>query len=1425
MKGYPLTFPQLSLWSVEQFYKGTSINVITGYIKINETVDFRLFEDAIKILIKNTDIFGMHISYEDGKLTQVLTKPKKSGVRIVSVANLDELDNLQNAIARTPFDVFNDDLFDFTIFKLPDNTGGVIGHFHHIICDAWATSLIITRIMSIYQNLLNNISPTEGINFESYVNYISSEEAYVKSPKYEKSREFWLKNFTNDFSYSYLSSNISNSCIANRVTYTIPKELVKNLNDFCELNSISLPLLLISTIGIYLAKINNTSCSTIGLPILNRTNFKEKNCIGAFISTIPFKINIPPEKTYLEFILNLKKEYFDVLRNQRYPYTAILEDIRKKTNVSKNLYDIAFFFLFARDNNESSSIKYNSGWVFNGCVSNNMDIHIYDMDNTGDLSIMFDYRKDLFIASDVEEIYNNLMNILHQIVLNPNILLKDISSIDKNVENFILNDYNNTNADFPCDIPIIKLFEKQAKLTPKKIALVEKEKELTYEKLLNAVDNLAYSLSKKGIKYKDKVCLFFDNSIELVVSILACLKIGACYIPLNTSFPFERVKYIMENSNSVFILTNSKNITKISDFKNIIIINYEDLDFNYNKSYNEKLLNSEDLVYIIYTSGSTGNPKGVQIANKSLVNYIYWCTKQYVAGEVSNFPLYSSIAFDLTVTSIYTPLISGNAIYIYNNSNPELLIKEIVDDKKIQVLKLTPAHLTLLLDVATPDSCINKLIVGGDILTSEICKAIISKFHNGIKIYNEYGPTEATVGCMIYEYSLLDDYVSVPIGKPINNVHIYLFNSSMNLMPYNTIGEMYIGGDCLSVGYLNLPDVNKSSFIKNPFNENEILYKTGDLAELHPNGVMEYIGRSDFQIKINGYRIETGEIQAQILKYPDIKDCYVIDMKIKNNKELCAYYVETSPVDIDNLIEALDKRLPNYMIPKHFIKMDSLPMTVNGKINRKELPLPTVKKKTNLTMPENKTQETLCKVFCDVLGIKKIGTNENIFDYYIDSLTLIKIQTKLYSEGYNLDTQDFYNKKTIKNLSDYILSGCKKDEEEIDELNDLNFTISDIQKDININSNAKNVLLFGATGFLGVHILYELLNTTNYNIYCLIRRKNNSTPHKRLEDKLKFYFPNMDFEKYKNRIFILEGNLLEEHFGLDYSTYEKLLSKIDICIHSAALVKHYGDYNLFHQTNVTSTEKIIEFCNEGHSKLEYISTISVSGYGLVTTPVAEFTENTFYIGQNYKENVYVHSKFEAEYLIIKACKNSNLIASIYRVGNLSNRYSDGVFQENALENSSLNRLITCINLNCYPMEFNSFNLEFSPVDICAKDIVQLINKQDKNLKVYHIYNNNFSNFLEFRKMLSKNNIHLKEIPCKDFKKLLMDKTDKYFGFYNFINDKINDNLTITNKSTNDILLNINLAWPKIDDDYIQKIINYLIKNNFIQGEKDEERKK
>lgn len=1417
-----LTFPQLALWNVEQFYKGSNINIITGTIKINEKVNFHLFENSIKILIENSDIFNIKMDSSTLNVTQSFLPPTKFNIRTVSLESEDELISLQNSLASTSLDIANNEFYEFVIFKLPNDNGGVIGRFHHIICDAWSMSLVISKIISIYDNLINNKPATENILFPKYQNYISSEQDYINSTKFSKSKEFWLNKFLKDFNYSYITNNASKSCAAKRKTFLVPQDILDDLNAFCTNNKISLPLLFIACIGIYLAKINNSDSATIGLPILNRSNFNEKNTIGAFISTIPFKMDISRDISAISLISHLSKTYFEALRNSKYPYNQLLEDIRKETNVSKNLFDVAFSFQNARDNNKNSKIDYTTSWTFNNCVTNNLDIHVYDMDNSGSYSLFFDYRLDLFTENDINEIYNNLMYILKEIISTPDILLKDLKIVEPQVEDFILNNYNTTSAKIPSEASIINIIENQAKLTPDKLALSDKTHNLSYSQLINAVNNLAYYLKENGLNYQDKICLFFENSMELVVSILAALKLGVCYIPLNTNFPIERVKFIFKDSKSKRVLTNSKNKHLLDNLENIFTIDFDSLDINKNILLESNYIKSSDLAYIIYTSGSTGNPKGVQISNKSLINYIMWGAKKYVTNDPCNFALYSSIAFDLTVTSVYIPLVTGNIIYIYNNSNPELLFKEIVEDKKIHVLKLTPAHLTLLLDVAITNSCIKSLIVGGDILTTEICKDIINKFHNGMKIYNEYGPTEATVGCMIYEFHLFDEYPSVPIGTPINNTKIYILNSDMNLMPYNTIGEMYIGGFGLSTGYLNSDTANKKAFVKNPFGKG-LLYKTGDLAKLHSNGIAEYIGRCDFQVKINGYRIEIGEIQSLITKYSGIKNCYVIDMTIKNKKELCVYYVASDNIDTNNLTSYLSKKLPTYMIPKHFIKVDSLPMTINGKIDRKALPLPNISSSKKYVAPKNELEDLLCNIYCKLLDLKKISTDANIFDYYMDSLSIIKAQTILYTHGYNVDTQDFYTYKTVQELSNYILSGVpsEKDNEEADEeINPNNINILDIQREVSLTKQYKNVLLFGATGFLGIHLLHELIYKTNYNIYCLVRKKDNTCAIERLKYKYKFYFPNEDFNEFSDRIIVLEGNLLDDLFGLSQQTYSDLINKIDICIHSAALVKHYGDYNLFHQTNVISTKRIIDFCITSNSVLHYISTMSVSGYGLVHTSCTTFTEKDFYIGQKYKENVYVRSKFEAEYSILKACKDHNLIASIYRIGNLSNRFSDGIFQENACDNSSLNRIIACIELNCFPSELANINLEFSPVDICARDIIYLINNQNQNVKIYHLFNNNYTTFKQFNETLKQNGIILDDVTIDTFKNKLLNSNSTYFGFYNFINNTFSAELTLTNSLTNNILNKAKMDWPKLTNDYLQKII-YFLKNKKLIGEKYE----
>lgn len=715
------------------------------------------------------------------------------------------------------------------------------------------------------------------------------------------------------------------------------------------------------------------------------------------------------------------------------------------------------------------------------------------------------------------------------------------------------------------------------------------------------------------------------------------------------------------------------------------------------------------------------------------------------------------------------------------------------------------------------NTIITKLIVGGDILTQETCKRIADIFGNNIFIFNEYGPTEATVGCMTYIYQKDDDinYASVPIGIPANNTQILLLNSDLNLIPFGYNGQMFIGGKCLSKGYLNLDTLTKQKFISSPFDINTTLYDTGDIGKLFNNGIMEYIGRKDFQIKINGYRIEAGEIQSKILNYNNIKDCFVTVVTIDHSKILCAYFISEIDIDINDLKNFLTNYLPKYMIPKYFIKVDEIPLTINGKINKSLLPLPQKNNNIEYVNPSNELEQLLYDTFIKILNLKKISVTQNIFDYLIDSLTIIKIQTKLYSLGISLDTQVFYNYSTIRDIANYI---AHKADSESNILSDLEkIKIPDIIKPNYINNHEyKNILFFGTTGFLGIHILHELLENTNAHIYCIIREKDNINSIDRFKQKYNFYYNNLD--SIIDRITPITGDLHGDKFNLLEQTYEYLSNTIDCVFSSAAIVKHFGDSEYFYKTNVLGTQKIVDFCTQNNVPFHYISTLSISGYGLTDTPNCTFTENDFYIHQKYNDNIYVKTKFQAESVILNACKYQNLQASIYRIGNITNRYSDGIFQENASENAFLNRLCSIINLNCIPQELLQLPLEFTPVDYCSKFIVHLSKKMYNNLNIYHLFNNNIITFKDFVNILKLYGYKLKIVSLDEFKNLILNSNINSFGITNYlsmINNKNNSSLIIDNNYTNKLLNNFNLNWPNITSEYIEKIINYLKKYNFI----------
>ena len=380
--------------------------------------------------------------------------------------------------------------------------------------------------------------------------------------------------------------------------------------------------------------------------------------------------------------------------------------------------------------------------------------------------------------------------------------------------------------------------------------------------------------------------------------------------------------------------------------------------------------------------------------------------------------------------------------------------------------------------------------------------------------------------------------------------------------------------------------------------------------------------------------------------------------------------------------------------------------------------------------------------------------------------------------------------------------------------------IKKIKKHIDLPNEFKKIILFGATGFLGIHILYYLLIHTHSKIFCVIRKKDTINPLTRFIKKFKFYFPDANIEQYLYRIKIIEGNILEEHFGIDEELYKHLGNKCDCVIDTAALVKHYGNYELFNNTNVISTKRMIAFCEEFNIPLNYMSTMSVSGNGLVKTPSSNFTEDDLYIGQSFNENVYVRSKFEAERAIIDSCKNNNLIASIYRLGTITNRYYDGAFQENFSDNAFLNRLNTFINLGVFPNELSEFPFEFSPVDFCANFIVQLIKQQKDNLNVYHLYNSHYILGKDLVEALNSCGISLKTVSFEEFKIALYNSKYNSFGITAYIKN-INNAITFHNEKTLSILKTLDLDWPEITIEYINKILVYLIKNHNLGGTKDE----
>ena len=1009
-------------------------------------------------------------------------------------------------------------------------------------------------------------------------------------------------------------------------------------------------MLLLSVYYILLSKYSSQEDIVVGSPIVGRNIAELYNLIGMFVNTLAMRANIDSNLSFKDFLSYIKDMCLNNYKYQDYPFDELVDKLKIQRDTSRNpLFDVMFIY----QNNGNATADFGdikTEYFTPDTKISKFDLSLEVIPENDILNLSFEYATALFNKQFIEDLSKHYSNILTSCLDNLNVKISNICMLSEAEKNKILYDFNNTKTDYPKDKTIAELFEEQAKKTPNNVAVVFGMQKLTYKELNEKANSLAYYLRKNGIETNDLVGIMVNRSLEMIIGMLAVLKAGGAYIPIDPTYPKDRIEYMLKNSNSKLLLTQ-EHLHDITDFKNCVYIDLSNDSIYSLPNDNLNHTNTpEDLAYVIYTSGSTGLPKGVMLKQRNIVNFVYAIMKDFGFTYKDTIVSITTFSFDIFVLESLLPILNGLKTVITSEEEQTdiKMFNELCKKNNVTIFQTTPSRLQAMLAKENSFDFIKKLkyiLIGGEPFPPALLKQLQES--SKARIYNMYGPTETAVWSSLKDLTNAD---KINIGKAISNTQLYILDKFNNPLPVGVPGELFIAGDGVCKGYYNNLELTQKVFLNNPFVPNELMYKTGDLCMLLPNGEVEYLERVDNQIKIRGLRIELGEIESKILDYNGIEKVCVIKQTINNRDFISAYFTASKRINPSSLKKYLSNYLPKYMIPSYFTVLEKFPYTPNGKIDKKALKLPeevlSNSREAEYIAPRTDLEKQFCAIWEQILNVSPIGITDNFFELGGDSILAMNLNLELKSITDSISYADIFKFPTIAELvkkskskdEDYDFKYMEKNYDKYTNL--LNSNIQVPNKNTLKYQNCGNVLITGATGFLGMHVLESFINKEKGKAYCIVRSEPGLTAGAKLHQKLNYYFGNKYDKLIGKRIFALTGDICKTGFGLNQEDLSTISNDVDVVINTAARVAHYGNYYEFYNINVKSVQYAVDFCKSFNKKLYHISTLSVSGEAFDTSiannkqnATTLFRENNLYIGQSL-ENVYVRSKFEAECLVL-----------------------------------------------------------------------------------------------------------------------------------------------------------------------------------------------
>jgi len=1430
---YPLSSAQKRIYYASNLDNNSTLYNIAGGIIVDKILDINKLEKCFNILINRHEALRTHFNIVENQIVQIIDKniDFKLDIDNVNTENLNEI--YANFVK--PFNLSKAPLFRTKLVKLNDNKMLILLDMHHIISDGTSINILLKELGELY----NDQTPLSEKQID-YKDFTLWEKDQFNTNEFNKSKEYWLNLFKDEIPLlnmptTYVRPSLQSFEGSNYYT-TLSKEIFNNVQNIAKKLGITPYMLMLSAYYILLSKYTTQNDIVIGTPIVGRELPELSNIIGMFVNTLALRNKIDHSLTFKEFSKIIKENCLESFRYQNYPFDMLVKDLDIKRDSSRNpLFDVVFTY----QNNGYTDITFDNTKAEYSIPNNKIskfDLTLEVIPTKDEYSLRFEYCTKLFDKEFIERMSSHYINILTTILENSEIKIANIDMLSKDERNKILYDFNNIEAPTNNDT-FVTLFEEQVKKHPNNIALICEDKSLTYSELNKKANSLAHFLINNNVQQNDIIAIMTDRSLETIVCMLGILKAGAAFVNMDPTYPIERTTYYLKDCKAKCVLKQKHLNLPINNFSNVYEIDLNNDIYKDNIDNPNISIDLQSLSYIIYTSGSTGTPKGVVLNHIGLANMCKAMTLvlDYLKeGPKHTLLSVTSTPFDIFVYEIVVPLSHGMKIVLANNAehrNPKL-VDELIRKYNTDVMTVTPSLMKINYDNREPNSALSlvkNMVFGGEPLSEKFVRDL-KALASDITVYNIYGPSEITVLCNVQN---LDGEKEINIGPPILNNKIYILDNDMNPVPIGFSGEIYIGGVQVGCGYLGKEDLTNEKFIKNPFADGK-MFKSGDIGRWTKDGKLQCLGRMDHQVKLRGLRIELGEIEKILEAIPEVDEAVINKVVVNDKEALCAYYVLNSDIDETLLRTALREKLPYYMVPTYFMKLSSMPYSINRKIDRKALPAPHLNnndknKNTDKIIKSNSISDKLLHIFKNVLNISNINITDNFFDIGGDSIAAIQVQIEAVKHGINIEYSDIFKYPTIKQLADNINKNeffeiASYSNSKINKILERNTiaSISSIRK-----TKVKNILVIGTTGYLGVHLIHEFLTKHKGNVYCLIRPKNRIEPKQRLEDIFTFYFGTKCFNKYKKRMIILNGDITKGNLGLSQKDINVVKEKVDTIINSGALVKHYGEHELFENINVFGTQNVVDFCLKHNKRLLHISTISVSGNGEKVENVDSlekltFSENNLYVGQKVN-GIYTYTKYKAESIVLDSI-SKGLDALILRVGNITNRYSDGVFQRNFKDNAFAKRIKSFVEIGAFPEYLLEHELELTPVDLCSEAIIKNLYYKS-NCNILHIYNTNLLSIKLFIEVINSLNIKLtpvsNELMANIITGILEDNSKKDYVsgiIYDLDNNKnliYTSNIILNSTFSNKYLSKIGFSWKKINKHYLKKCFKHFNKIGFI----------